>query len=238
MDGLMMRYPLTLDRILEHANRMFPTKRIMTKLPNGTLHEYTYADLYRRAKRLANVLVSLDVEPGDRVGTFGWNNFQHLEMYYGIPGAGAVCHTLNIRLYYEDLMAAASEDFTWCCTDENKAMGLCYTSGTTGDPKGALYSHRSMFLHTLGENQAMGLGMVETDVVLPVVPQFHAMAWGLPYACAMAGAELIMPGLHLKPAPLAAMIEEHIVFLDALPKTSVGKFDKKVLRHRYAQGAL
>ena len=272
MDGLMMNYPLTLDRILEHANRMFPTKRIMTKLPGGAMHEYTYADLYRRAKRLANVLVSLGVEPGDRVGTFGWNNFQHLEMYYGIPGAGAVCHTLNIRLfprqlayvvnhaedkvvfidgtllplfenvadeidcvahyvlfnaqpgtetvlpnvsYYEDLMAAADEDFTWRCTDENKAMGLCYTSGTTGDPKGALYSHRSMFLHTLGENQAMGLGLVETDVVLPVVPQFHAMAWGLPYACAMAGAELIMPGPHLKPIPLAEMIEEHKVTVAA-----------------------
>ena len=103
MDGLMMHYPLTLDRILEHANRMFPTKRIITKLPGGAMHEYTYADLYRRAKRLANVLVRLGVEPGDRVGTFGWNNFQHLEMYYGIPGAGAVCHTLNIRLFPRQL---------------------------------------------------------------------------------------------------------------------------------------
>jgi acyl-CoA synthetase (AMP-forming)/AMP-acid ligase II len=272
MNGLMMEYPLTLDRIVEHAGRMFPHKKIRTKQPNGEMHEYTYADLHRRSRRLAAALVALGVEPGDRVGTFAWNHYQHLEMYFGVPGAGAVCHTLNVRLFpkqlayivnhaedkvvfidasvlplyekvsadircvqhyvlvnaprdiettlpnvshYEDLIDGADDDFAWRSTDEQTAMGLCYTSGTTGDPKGALYSHRSMFLHTLGENQAMGLGLTETDVVLPVVPQFHAMAWGLPYACTMAGAEVVMPGPHLQPAALAELIESQQVTVAA-----------------------
>lgn len=272
MDGLMMEYPLTLDRIVEHAGRMFPHKAVRTKLPDGSMHEYTYADLLGRSRRLAAGLAALGVEPGDRVGTFAWNNYQHLEMYFGIPGAGAVCHTLNVRLFprqlayivnhaedrvvcidasvlplyervagdiscvrhhvlvnappdikttlpnvvhYEDLIDGADDDFTWRSTDEQMAMGLCYTSGTTGDPKGALYSHRSMFLHTLGENQAMGLGLTETDVVLPVVPQFHAMAWGLPYACTMAGADVVMPGPHLQPAALAELIESQRVTVAA-----------------------
>ena len=272
MHGLMMEYPLTLDRIVEHAGRMFPHKHIRTKQPNGEMHEYTYADLHRRSRRLAAALVALGVEPGDRVGTFAWNHYQHLEMYFGIPGAGAVCHTLNVRLFpkqlayivthaedkvvfidasvlplyenvsaeiecvqhyvlvnaprdiettlpnvlhYEDLIDGADDDFAWRSTDEQMAMGLCYTSGTTGEPKGALYSHRSMFLHTLGENQAMGLGLTETDVVLPVVPQFHAMAWGLPYACTLAGADVVMPGPHLQPAALAELIESQQVTVAA-----------------------
>ena len=272
MDGLMMDYPLTLDRIVEHAAHLFPHKRIRTKLPDGGMHDYTYADLYRRSRKLAAALVGLGVEPGDRVATFAWNHHQHLEMYFGIPGAGAVCHTLNVRLFpdqlsyivnhaedkvvfldgsvlplyervadridcvrhhvlvnttrdmetrlpnvlhYEDLIDGASEDFDWRSTNEAMAMGLCYTSGTTGHPKGALYSHRSMFLHTLGENQAMGLGLTEADVVLPVVPQFHAMAWGLPYACTLAGAEVVMPGPHLQPAVLAELIESHQVTVAA-----------------------
>jgi acyl-CoA synthetase (AMP-forming)/AMP-acid ligase II len=272
MNGLMMDYQLTLDRILEHANRLYPHKRITTMLPNGSYHRYTYADMYKRVKRMAKALVNLGVAPGDRVATFAWNNYQHLELYYAIPGAGAVCHTLNIRLFpdqlayivehaedkivfidgtllplyervadqircvqhyvlmnapkdiqtklpnvlfYEDLIEGSDETFDWLCTDERMAMGLCYTSGTTGDPKGALYSHRSMFLHTLAENQATALGMRESDVVLPVVPQFHAMAWGLPYACAMAGSELVMPGPHLKPEPLAEMIANEGVTIAA-----------------------
>ena len=272
MDGLMMDYPLTIDRIVEHAGRMFPHKTVRTKRPDGSMHEYTYADLLGRSRRLAAGLAALGVKPGDRVGTFAWNHYQHLEMYFGIPGAGAVCHTLNIRLFprqlayivnhaedrvvcidasvlplyervageiscvrhhvlvnaprdikttlpnvmhYEDLIDDAGDDFTWRSTDERMAMGLCYTSGTTGDPKGALYSHRSMFLHTLGENQAMGLGLTETDVVLPVVPQFHAMAWGLPYACTMAGADVVMPGPHLQPATLAELIESQQVTVAA-----------------------
>ena len=272
MFGLMMDYPLTLDRIVERANRLFPHKRVRTRRLDGSLHDYTYADLYRRSRKLASALAGLGIEPGDRIGTFAWNHYQHLEMYFGIPGAGAVCHPLNVRLFpgqlayivnhaedrlvfvdasvlplyekvaretsgvkhhilvnapediqtdlpnvrhYEELIDEGDEEFEWRCTDEAMAMGLCYTSGTTGDPKGALYSHRSMFLHTLGENQAMGLGLTETDIVLPVVPQFHAMAWGLPYACPLAGADMVMPGPDLSPAVLAELMETQQVTVAA-----------------------
>ena len=272
MNGLMMNYPLTIDRILEHANRLYPGKNIYTKLPDGSMHHYTYAHLYKRVKRLGNVLDRLGVRSGDRVGTFAWNNYQHLELYFGIPGAGAVCHTLNIRLFpdqlafvihhaedrvifvdgtllpllervaegiegvahfilfnahrgvetklknvlhYEELMADVDEDFDWRVSDENEAMGLCYTSGTTGDPKGVLYSHRSMYLHTIGECQANALGLTERDVLLAVVPQFHAMAWGLPYACANVGASIIMPGPDLSPHAIAELIVGHKVTVAA-----------------------
>lgn len=272
MFGLMMDYPLTLDRIVERANRLFPHKRVRTRRLDGSLHDYTYADLYRRSRKLASALAGLGIESGDRIGTFAWNHYQHLEMYFGIPGAGAVCHPLNVRLFpgqlayivnhaedrlvfvdasvlplyekvaretsgvehhilvnapedtqtdlpnvrhYEELIGEGDDEFEWRCTDEAMAMGLCYTSGTTGEPKGALYSHRSMFLHTLGENQAMGLGLTETDIVLPVVPQFHAMAWGLPYACPLAGADMVMPGPDLSPTVLAELIETQQVTVAA-----------------------
>ena len=273
MRGLMQDYPLTLDRIVEHAGRLCSDRWIRTKQPDGSIHEYTYADLLRRSRSLAAALVELGVAPGDRVGTFAWNHYQHLEMYFGIPGAGAVCHTLNVRLFpdqlayivkhaadrvvfidasvlplyekvadqidcvehyvlvnaapdietrlpnvvhYEALLEGVeAERFAWRSTDERMAAGLCYTSGTTGDPKGALYSHRSMWLHTLGENQATALGLTESDVVLPVVPQFHAMAWGLPYACTFAGAAVVMPGPHLQATALAEMIETNQVTVAA-----------------------
>ena len=272
LSGLMMDYPLTLNTIVEHAKRMTPRKTIRTKLPDGSWHEYNYADFHQRVRRLGNLLAALGVEPGDRVATFAWNNYQHLEFYFGIPCAGAVVHTLNIRLsheqlkfiidhaedkvilvegsllpliepiadqlktvkrfvlfnlaegqesnlpnalHYDDLMAAADDDYEWRCADENMAMGLCYTSGTTGMPKGVLYSHRSMMLHTLGVLQAAALGPTEADVVLPVVPQFHAMAWGLPYAATWVGATIVMPGPHLQPAPLADMIESERVTIAA-----------------------
>jgi fatty-acyl-CoA synthase len=272
MKGLMMDYPLTIDRILEHANRLYPDKSIHTKLPDGSMHRYTYSHLYKRVKRLGNVLERLGVGRGDRVGTFSWNNYQHLELYFGIPSAGAVCHTINIRLFpdqlafvinhaedrvifadgtllpllervadridgvshfvlfnadkgvetrfknvlhYEELMADVDEEFDFRVSDENEAMGLCYTSGTTGDPKGVLYSHRSMYLHTIGECQANALGLTESDVVLAVVPQFHAMAWGLPYACANVGADQILPGPHLNPHAVAELISGHQVTVAA-----------------------
>lgn len=272
LHGLMMDYPLTLDRILEHANRMHANKGIRTKQPDGSMDYCSYADLYTRAKQLANVLEGLGVEVGDRVGTFAWNNDQHVACYFGIPGAGAVCHTLNIRLSdeqlvyiinhaedkviivdgslahrleaiadqlptvqhflvynlepdaeiklpnaqrYEDVLAAARSDYAWRSTDERMAMGLCYTSGTTGMPKGVLYSHRSMFLHTLGVMTAAALALTEADVLLPVVPQFHAMSWGLPYACAYVGADMVMPGPFLKSDALADLIESEQVTLSA-----------------------
>ena len=272
MQGLMMNWQLTLDKLIEHANRLYPHKGVTTMQPDGSLHRMTYGEMYKRVKRLAKALVQLGIEPGDRVGTFAWNNYQHLELYYAMPGAGAVCHTLNIRLFpdqlgyiinhaedkivfidgtllplyeklaaqatgvqyhvlfnapreaagrlpntlfYEDLIEGSDEDFTWRSTDENMAMGMCYTSGTTGEPKGALYSHRSMFLHTIGESQVNALGVSEADTVLVVVPQFHAMAWGLPYSAVGAGANLVMPGPHLKPEPLANLITQERVTIAA-----------------------
>ena len=274
LTGLMMDYQLTIDRVLEHGNRLYPSKKVKTKQPDGTLHEYSYRDLFGRVKRLCNVLKGLGVQPGDRVGTFAWNNYQHVELYFGAPGAGAVVHTLNIRLFpdqlayiinhaedkaifidatllplmeglgdkisgvehfvlfngdegeaeaslpgqvhsYETLMAAAEDEYVWQVEGENQAMGLCYTSGTTGHPKGALYSHRSMYLHTVGSCQAAALGLTENDVVLPVVPQFHAMAWGLPYAAVNVGADLVMPGPHMQPAALAELIETERVTVAA-----------------------
>ena len=274
LSGLMMDYQLTIDRVLEHGNRLYPYKKIKTKLPDGTLHEYAYRDLYLRVKRLCNVLEGLGVEPGDRVGTFAWNNYQHVELYFGAPGAGAVVHTLNIRLFpdqlayiinhaedkvifvdatllpliervaeqiggvehfvlfnephggietklpgeihdYETLMAVADDAYSWRVEGENQAMGLCYTSGTTGHPKGSLYSHRSMYLHTVGSCQAAAIGVTENDVVMPVVPQFHAMAWGLPYSAVNVGADLVLPGPHMQPSALAELIETERVTVAA-----------------------
>ena len=268
LQGLMMDYPLTVDRILEHGCRVFPDARITTKQPDGALHRYRYADFYARVKRLANVLRALGIEPGERVGTFAWNTYQHLELYYAAPCSGAVLHTLNIRLFpeqlayivnhaedkvvfidasvlpiyervagqiegvrhyvlmnaepgietrlpnvrhYEDLMREASGDFTWAVDDERQAMGLCYTSGTTGNPKGVLYSHRSVYLHSLGALQGNALNISARDVILPVVPMFHVLAWGLPYAGLLAGADFVMPGPHLQGPKLAQLLEEERV---------------------------
>jgi fatty-acyl-CoA synthase len=275
MQGLMMGYPLTVDRILEHANRMYPHKRVSTRLADGTLHRYTYSDLYKRVKRLASALVDLGVKQGDRVATFGWNNYQHLELYFALPGSGAVCHPLNIQLlpeqlayvvnhaedriifvdapllsrfeevadelegieyfvlfnpfdgletklsgvlYYEDLMAGADEDFSWEVTDEDDAAALCYTGGTSGEPKGVLYSHRSIYLHTMGANQANAFGLRESDVVMPAVPQYHSMAWGLPYAAAFAGADIVLPGAGFDEAHLLDLIlKERVTVPAAVP---------------------
>ena len=282
MHGQMMDYPLTIDRILEYAHIMFPRKRISTKMPDGSMHRYTYADMYRRVKKLANVLDALGVEAGDRVGTFAWNNYQHLELYYAIPCSGAVCHTLNIRLspnqlayivnhaedkvifidgtllplfekianqvtgvkryvlfnadksiettlpnvsFYEDLLAEADDDYEWPVADEQAAAGMCYTSGTTGNPKGALYSHRSTYLHALATNQAACLGFTEHDTALLIVPQFHVMAWGFPYSCLLAGANIVLPGPHLQPAALVEMLaNEKITVANGVPTIWTGVY--------------
>ena len=290
MHGLMMNYPLTVDRILEHGRHIYPGKSIVTRLSDGALHRYSYTDLYSRAKKLAKALVKLGVRPGDRVATFSWNNYQHLELYYAIPGAAAVCHTINISLFaedliytinhaqdrvvfidasllsvyepiasrldcvehyvifngtkdlatslpgallYEDLLATSDEDFEWLPKDENLAAGLCYTSGTTGHPKGVLYSHRSTYLHAVSANQANTLGLRETDIVMPLVPQFHVMAWGLPYAAIMAGAGLVMPGPHLQPEALVELIEgERTTVVAAVPTIWNGIYEETKARPR------
>jgi fatty-acyl-CoA synthase len=263
MRGLMMDYPLTITHVLERAGQQFPTKQVITRTAAG-LHRLAYADLYRRACRLANALLTLGVGDGDRVASFAWNTHRHLELYLGVPSSGAVLHTLNIRLFpeqitfivnhaedavicvddvlvkaleplatelrsvrayvvmgdgplpettlrpvyrYEDLLAAAAEDFAFPRLDEHSAAAICYTSGTTGNPKGVVYSHRALMLHSLAQAGADSFGLCEADVVLPVVPMFHANAWGMPFTATMVGATQVYPGAQPTPHDLAALIQ-------------------------------
>ncbi len=279
-----MNYPLTTNVIIEYGNRVFPYKEIVSKLPDGTMHRYTYYDMYKRTKKLANALVhKLGIKKGDRVGTFAWNHYEHLELYYAIPGVAAVCHTINVRLsleqisfvinhaedkaiffdatlaplmekaaahattvqhfivinaksdfkstlpnviHYEDLIADQSEDFEWIEVDENDACGLCYTSGTTGDPKGVLYSHRSTYLHALTISMNNASGINSRDRVLLIVPQFHVMAWGYPYLCMMTGADMILPSLHLQADALINLIQtEKVTYANGVPTIWMGVYD-------------
>jgi fatty-acyl-CoA synthase len=276
MNGLMMNFPLTTNYILEYGNRVFPHKHIITKQPDGSTYKYSYHDMYRRTMKLANALKNkLGIKPEDRVATFAWNNYQHLELYYAIPAMGGICHPLNLRLsvdqisfiinhaedrvvfvdatllplfqqvaphtpnvehyillnapkdiettlpntmHYEDLIADESEEFEYAETTEETAIGMCYTSGTTGDPKGVLYSNRSTYLHAMALNMPNATGIGTNDTVLLIVPQFHVMAWGFPYSCMMIGADMVMPGPHLNPkAIIKAINDEGITTANGVP---------------------
>jgi fatty-acyl-CoA synthase len=279
MQGLMMDYPLTLTHILDRARRLFPRSEIVTKTPGG-LHRETYADLAGRAGKLANALNRLGVSSDGRVATFAWNTNRHLETYFAAPCSGRVLHTLNIRLFpeqivyianhaedevvlvdvsllpgleklaphfktvkhyvvmadgplpetslpnavsYEDLLAGESADYAWPKLDENSACAMCYTSGTTGNPKGAVYSHRSMFLHSIAVCLKDTLALSQDDVVLPVVPMFHANAWGLPYGATLAGAKQVMPGPFLDGKSLAELIQgERVTVAAGVPTIWMG----------------
>lgn len=271
-----MNFDLTTNYILEYGNRVFSHKQIITKQADGTTHKYTYGDMYKRTMKLGNALKKkLGIKPEDRVATFAWNNYQHLELYYAIPAIGAICHPLNLRLsvsqisfiinhaedrvvfvdatllplfqqvakytpnveqyiilnapkdletslpnwiHYEDLIADESEDLNYEETSETSAMGMCYTSGTTGDPKGVLYSHRSTYLHAMALNMPNATGIGTNDTVLLIVPQFHVMAWGFPYSCMMIGADMVMPGPHLNPkAIVKAINDEKITVANGVP---------------------
>ena len=272
MQGLMQSYPLTLTHVFRRAERLFPEKGIATVTVGGIEHT-TYGEWAQRTRRLAGVLDALGISADGRVGTFAWNTARHLELYFAAPCSGRVLHTLNIRLFpddvvyianhaedevvfvdrsllkvfwplvdrletvkhvvvmddgadeelpddprvhdYEALLADAEPIEFPELDDENRAAAMCYTSGTTGHPKGVVYSHRSTVLHSMGSLVADAAAVSERDTIMPVVPMFHANAWGLCQAAVMAGASLAMPGPNMQPKAIADLMESEKVTLAA-----------------------
>ncbi|GIK49732.1 MAG: acyl-CoA synthetase [Alphaproteobacteria bacterium] len=276
MLGLMQDWPLTVDRILDHAKINFPRREVVTRSVEGPISRTTYGTVWRRAKQVTNALIERGIRPGDRVATLAWNTERHLEAWFGTMGMGAVLHTVNPRLFpeqiawiinhaedqvlffdttfapivdkiaphlktvktfvamtdrdhvpksevthfvaYEDFIHGHAQEATWGGFDENTAAGLCYTSGTTGEPKGVLYSHRSNVLHAMAANQADVFGCGASDVVLPVVPMFHANAWAIAFVAPMCGSKLVMPGAKLDGASIYELLEtEKVTFTAAVP---------------------
>jgi 3-(methylthio)propionyl---CoA ligase len=273
MHGLMMDMPLLLSDLIRHADRHHGATEIVSKTVEGSMHRYTYRDVHERARRLANALKSLGVRMHERVATLAWNGFRHLETYYAVAGSGAVIHTINPRLFpdqvayianhaedkyvffdvtfaplleklapqlktvkafvamterarmpkeripnllcYEELLEEQTSDFEWPSFDERTAAYLCYTSGTTGNPKGSLYAHRSSVIHAYAAALPDVLNLSAREVVLPVVPMFHVNAWGLPYSCPLAGAKMVFPGPHLDGKSLHELFEAEEVTMSA-----------------------
>jgi 3-(methylthio)propionyl---CoA ligase len=265
MHGIMSERPLLISAIIKHAGVYHCDTEIVSRTVGGTIHRYTYGEAERRSKRLTRALLRLGIRPGDRVGTLAWNTFRHFELYYGISGIGAVCHTINPRLFdeqivyiinhaadrllfvdtsfvplierlaprlpkecrivlltehgaepatsfpklpcYEQLIESEDADFEWPEFDERTAAALCYTSGTTGKPKGALYSHRSTVLHAFGISLPDAIPLSARDTVCPVVPLFHACGWGTAYTAPMNGAKLVLPGPRLDGQSLYELFE-------------------------------
>ena len=276
MYGLMQDWQLTVDKILDHARINHPDQEIVSRSVEGPIERISYRDLFTRAKQASAALVIDGVKLGDRVATLAWNTARHVECWYGAMGVGAVLHTLNPRLFpeqiayivqhaedkiliadltfvplleklaahlpsveryviltsaavmpptslknaiaYEDWIADKPSDIPWGGFDENTACGLCYTSGTTGNPKGVLYSHRANFIHTLLTMQNDVMGLSSRDVIMPVVPMFHANAWGIAFSGPAVGARIVMPGPKMDGASIFELLErEKVTFTAAVP---------------------
>jgi fatty-acyl-CoA synthase len=290
MRGLMMDWPLRLPTLLDRARTLHGRREIVSRTPAG-IHRYTYRDYVERVDRLRTALAKLGVKRGDRVATFAWNSYRHFETYFAAPCMGAVIHTLNLRLFpdqvayianhaedkvvcvdatllplfdkvrphlksvehvivypdngapvdpavgldYDKLLADAEPAVGYPEIDENDAAGMCYTSGTTGNPKAVVYSHRAVVLHTLTQVAADLMMIRSVDTILSIVPLFHANAWGLPYAAVMVGAKVVWPGPFLQPADVASLIQdEGVTFVGGVPTIIGGLYGHlKENRDRY-----
>ena len=269
MLGNMMFQPLLISSMIEHAGRYHADTEVISKNTDTTITVTNWGEIHQNSKRFANALQQLGLAQGDRVATIAWNNHRHLESWYAISGSGLVCHTINPRLFpeqlifiindaadrvvlfdktfvplikavkalltsvehficldaadpavreaipevqfYDDLIAGQNTEFEWPTLDENSASSLCYTSGTTGNPKGVLFSHRSTVLHSYAIILPDSLNVSAADIMLPVVPMFHVNAWGTPYAAAMVGCTLVLPGPGLDGASLVNLIDTYQV---------------------------
>jgi 3-(methylthio)propionyl---CoA ligase len=280
--GRMMSGPLMISSLLRHAARHAGDTEIVSKRVEGDLHRSNWRELERRARQAAQAFARLGCSPGDRVATLAWNGHRHVEIYYGASGSGLVCHTINPRLFpeqivwiandaadrvlcfdatflplveklapalgsvkhfvlmtsrahmpaasslpgllcFEDLLAAEDGAYAWPEFDENTASSICYTSGTTGNPKGAVYSHRSTVLHAYAAALPDAMDCSGRDVILPVVPMFHVNAWGLPYSAAIVGCKLVLPGPHLDGKSLFELFEsEGVTFSAGVPTVWLG----------------
>ena len=278
----MMTLPLTISSLLVHAARHSGDTEIVSKRVEGDLHRYTYRDAELRSRKLAQAIERLGCAPGERIGTLAWNGYRHFELYYGSSGSRRVLHTINPRLFpeqiawiindaqdrvlcfdlnflplveklaphlpgvrhfvlmtdrahmpasttipallcYEELVEAENGDWAWPEFDENEAACICYTSGTTGHPKGAVYSHRSTVLHAFASALPDAMASSSADTILPVVPMFHVNAWGLPYSAPLVGARLVFPGPHLDGKSLHALFEsERVTFSAGVPTIWLG----------------